>query len=687
MEELIVTFLGLVPALYLIGRLYSDLRGKECNATLNLDEVRDNVRKSNGFWEWVVPIAVAFAFAYNIVATAAWMVAELVQLGLSAAKWVFKNIFVTGPWFILKMVWHYLVVWPWKLLRLAFGEIMPSLTRSQFMTAFTGIALSLAIYFIGVYDAEGPDWLTYAMSVLSVFPLGWAVGKIGLAANGKNYTSNERNTYFKHLGFLIALFAVVTLAEAFVINLGTHTSMSSALSHLFLFGTFWGSALLLFNGLILLFSISALPFISADFSGSYKDLLFAVWATIRTKGLRFAVAVPAMLLPMTILGIVPTLLTEGINHISNTITEEVYADRLDSLKIDEPGAMNVYDLSIPEDSVAMFFDEWKGFYTATVNKRAIELDRDGVTGILSSNSDETAATPYYLVFGMLDSLNRAQSSAIALDKIEVGTSDLSEASIQLVEETQSRVKTAEEGVTYAAAILKDAEADRNKICNPTEDAAKEKEDPKAEKDAKKEDAAKAAEVTACDRANERVNAAQDNLNDANTVKARADFIAAQAEGLNAHIESLSSSTGWSTKMAWVFGAIFLALLAALQFGLPFVLFARVNARIYAEDDDQTIVVLESIRAMQREDKNQPLLGLGVTLLVYLMYTGTPLMNFELPDLPSPVRSSIDFSVDVYEDVLGSDLEEATISEDEMVTDEAADEDDYDDYYEVEEDWE
>lgn len=684
MEELIIIFLGLVPALFLIGRLYSDLRGKDCNATLNLDEVRDNIRKSNGFWEWVVPIAVAFAFVYNILATAAWMIAELVQLGLSAAKWVFKNVFLTGPWFILRMAWHYLVVWPWKLLRIAFGEIMPSLTRSQFMTAFAGIALSLAIYFIGVLDSEGPDWLKYAMSVLSLFPLGWAVGKIGLAANGKNYTFNERNTYFKHLGFLIALFAVVTLAEAFVINLGTHTSMSSALSHLFLFGTFSGSALLLFNGLILLFSISALPFISADFTGSYRNLLFAVWACIRIKGLRFVVAVPAMLIPMIILGIVPTLLTEGINHISNTITEGVYTNRLDSLKIDEPGSMNVYDLSIPEDSVGMHFDEWKGFYTATVNDRAIELDRDGVTGILSSNSDETAATPYYLVFGMLDSLNRVQSNAIALNKFEVGTSDLSEASVQLVGETQNPVKSAEEGVNYATAILADAEADRNNICNPSEAAAKEKEEPKAEKDAKKEDAAKAAEVTACDRANELVNAAQSNLKDAKTVKARADFIAAQAEGLNAHVESLSSSTGWSTKLAWALGAIFLALLAALQFGLPFVLFARVNARIYAEDDDNSIVVLDSIRAMQSEDKNQPLLGLGVTLLIYLMYTGTPLMNIELPDLPSTLKSSIDYSLDIYDDVIGSEFEEVISSEEEMGDEDVNDDQDYDEFLEADE---
>ena len=285
---------------------------------------------------------------------------------------------------------------------------------------------------------------------------------------------------------------------------------------------------------------------------------------------------------------------------------------------------------------------------------------------------------------MLDSLNRVQSNAIALNKFEVGTSDLSEASVQLVGETQNPVKSAEEGVNYATAILADAEADRNNICNPSEAAAKEKEEPKAEKDAKKEDAAKAAEVTACDRANELVNAAQSNLKDAKTVKARADFIAAQAEGLNAHVESLSSSTGWSTKLAWALGAIFLALLAALQFGLPFVLFARVNARIYAEDDDNSIVVLDSIRAMQSEDKNQPLLGLGVTLLIYLMYTGTPLMNIELPDLPSTLKSSIDYSLDIYDDVIGSEFEEVISSEEEMGDEDVNDDQDYDEFLEADE---
>ena len=672
MEELIFTFLGLVPVLYLVGRLYSDLRGKERTGNLNLDDVRDNVRKSNGFWEWLVPIAVSFAFLYNIVATAAWMVAELVQLGLSAAKWTFTNIFLTGPWFLIRMGWHYLVTWPWKLLRTSFGEILPSLSRSQFMTAFIGIALSLVIYFFGVIDSEGPEWLSYLMSVLSIFPLGWAVGKIGLAVNGKDYSNNDRNTYFKHLGFLIALFGVLTLVEAFVVNLGTHTSLSSALSHLFLFGTFWGSALLLFNGVILLFAISALPFISADFNGGYKDLLFASWAHIKTKGLRYVVALPAMLIPIAILGIVPTLLTEGINHISNTITSEVYSDRLDSLNIDQPEQISIYDLEVSEDSVKNYFGEWKEYYSATVNKRAIELDRDAVTGILSENSDETAALPYYLVFGLIDTLNSAQANAISLNQFEIGTSDLSEASNEAMEETLARAKSAEEDVNQANARLDAARANMESICNPKEgDSTPDQDAEEVENEESAEEVNEYSEVTECDRAKEWVNSAQSAVNDAEKVKARADLIAAQAADLHAHIEGLSSSTGWSTKLAWALGTFFLAFLFALQFGLPFVLYARVNARIYAEDDDNSIVLLDSIKAMKAENKNQPLLGLGVTALVYLMYTGSSLMNYDLPDLPSPVRSSIDYSLDLYDDILGSDIgfmEEA--SAEEVVADEA-----------------
>ena len=62
MEAIIATFLGLVPALYLLGRLYSEIRGRDRSGLIDLDHVKENIRKSNGFWEWVVPLAVSMAF-------------------------------------------------------------------------------------------------------------------------------------------------------------------------------------------------------------------------------------------------------------------------------------------------------------------------------------------------------------------------------------------------------------------------------------------------------------------------------------------------------------------------------------------------------------------------------------------------------------------------------------------------
>jgi hypothetical protein len=618
-----------------------------------------------------VPIAVSMAFIYNILATAAWFVGEIIQIALQVGKWLFKNIFLTGPWFIIRMAWHYLVIWPWKLLRMAFGEILPSLTRGQFMTACTGILLSLGIFFLGILDSEGPEWLKYVTSVLSIVPLGWAVGKIGIESNGGSYSASTRNNYVKHLAFLLGLFVVVTAAEGLLINFGTRTSMSSTLSQLFMFGTFWGSALLLFNAVLLLFGISALPFISADFNGSNKELLMAIWNHLRSKGLRYLVAVPMMALPIFILGIIPTLLTEGINDITNTITSEVYSERIESMEIEQPGQLDLYNPEVSEDSIAAYINDWKDYYSATVNKRALEVDGNAISAILDLNSDETAAVPYYGLFGLIDTLNRTQMNILSANKTSIATSDLTEEAQSAVDGTSGRAEEATQSLERANKGLEEAKAYANEVCNPSDEVSEENStEDDASENVESPETDEPKEYTQCDYANDRVKMAENGVAEAEKVKARADFVLAQAQSLQAHVDGLSDSSSWSVKIAWVLACLFMAFLFALQFGFPFVLFARVNARIYGEDDDNSIVIMDSIRNMHSADKNQPLLGLGVTLLVYLMYTGGSLLSVNLPELPNPIRSSIDYGVDIYDDVLGFDLEavvsDLSIEESEML---------------------
>ena len=71
MEKLTLVFgstFSVLIGLYLMGRVYSELLERKIPKLLNLDEIRDNIRKSNGFWEFTIPFALVFGFVFNIIA-------------------------------------------------------------------------------------------------------------------------------------------------------------------------------------------------------------------------------------------------------------------------------------------------------------------------------------------------------------------------------------------------------------------------------------------------------------------------------------------------------------------------------------------------------------------------------------------------------------------------------------------
>ena len=77
MEKLTLVFgstFSVLMGLYLMGRVYSELLERKIPKLLNLDEIRDNIRKSNGFWEFTIPFALLFGFVFNIIATGIWFI-------------------------------------------------------------------------------------------------------------------------------------------------------------------------------------------------------------------------------------------------------------------------------------------------------------------------------------------------------------------------------------------------------------------------------------------------------------------------------------------------------------------------------------------------------------------------------------------------------------------------------------
>lgn len=664
MKELLITLIGSGPVLYVLARVYAALRGKDISGQLDYEDVKSNVRRSNGFWEWLVPITVGFAFVYNVIATSVWFLGELISVGLTAISWLFANVFITGPWFLARMAWHYLVVWPWTILRMAFGEIRKSLTARQFLTAATGLFVCLLLFVISQWDEEWPEWLSYLLSTLSLFPIGWAAGKIAVQANGDEYTSATRNTYFKHLGILVILFVALTTIEALLFSLGTFSSLSTALSQLFVFGSLFSSALLLLNAIALIFAISALPSFSASYSGTDRNMLWDFWKHLRGNGLKYILAVPSASIPMALLAIAPTFLVGGIVHITHTIGNEVYSERIESFDTNLPEAINLYDLSISDDSVAAYYDALKASSEIIVAKRSVENDHEYMTSILEPRSDETAALPYYTLFVAIDSVRETQSQITQMSSTSLELNDLIDNGTSALENAQSETERATSLVSSAEAAVERAKENRDLICYPADGEESDVKNKVADEEALDE-ASTDEGPTPCDIANARVQQAENAARDARAMKARAELVENQATEFATHVASLDDNNAVNSKLAWLLASILVSLLYALTCALPFVLFARLNGSIASEGDDGKVVVLEEIATMNAANKNQPLLGLGLTLLFIMSITGMTVLNIQAPSLPSAIANPIENVFGELDELIDLDsssevsLEEAT----------------------------
>ena len=141
MLNVILVLSPVILALYLLGLLYTALSGKSNPTQLSISELNDSIKKMSGAWWFMIPVVGLFAFIYNIVATALWFLFVVLQFLLHLCKWVWNEVVIAAGYMLFKIVWHYFVKWPWKVLLSAFGAIRPSFTFSNFKIRYFQIVV------------------------------------------------------------------------------------------------------------------------------------------------------------------------------------------------------------------------------------------------------------------------------------------------------------------------------------------------------------------------------------------------------------------------------------------------------------------------------------------------------------------------------------------------------------------
>ena len=195
--------------------------------------------KLKGYWTPLFLLVAPLAFAYNTVATAVYAVMVLFEWMIAFVRWLlgivlwiwnkgfmwyWRNVIVVPVVLIAKVVWHYLIVWPWRIYKTVYHTIRDSFSRegmrigwwtTTLVASLVGIGYWLASWFemdlflfLGILLAEVP--YLWGMGVLaSMKDTGDVQGKKRADHHGVGIASAK--TGMKYVGAAAAVLLVIYL--------------------------------------------------------------------------------------------------------------------------------------------------------------------------------------------------------------------------------------------------------------------------------------------------------------------------------------------------------------------------------------------------------------------------------------------------------------------------------------------
>jgi hypothetical protein len=626
-----LTLLTSWVGLYFLSLAYGSLTGAKLPPGMNAKEMLGKLKEGSMGWMIFLPLIALFALLYNMGQTIVWAVGDLLgrlaKFSVSLINWIWKEVVIAGGYLLWRLFWHYIVLWPWRILVMAFAAIKPSFNWAHYRTASIGLFAAVLLVFIGNTLVDQWGWwegLRSLFIALSLFPLGGALAQItnDLRKKSSLDAQGAQRKYWTVLGYVAVYFLGLLAIQALVVTIGMQTSFAFALSSLLIGGNLLASIFLIINGALLVFTLSALPNFALDYDGDHKGMMKSFGSYLWQTWARYGLGAYAFLVPAAIVSLVPTLITEGISYSAGKATSMMYSDKIANMEkaLEDGSDANYADWlnrdSISDDSLAVLM---AADAARAADKDALEMVKVNASYLgtfYDNHSSGIGATPLGACLGLFDWYGDNMASmekAPDYDSTSAAASFVDTAEmVNEASQAQSTVGAWEEEIARRSAI-------RDMICNgPSDDEAA----PADQADAAASDEPMAGEdeYDACANANAEVTDAENNKADAEAQVARVEKIRAHIDGLNASSEKAAANALGAGSWANFFGGIWMILLVALSLGMAVSLFAHLNASIYGIKDDKSgWYISEEISAAHKASPNQPLLGIILFLPLFNLF--------------------------------------------------------------------
>ncbi len=609
-KELLIYIVGL----FIGSEIYSRISNQNSKNLLEQKDVSNAIQKMNGVWWFMIPLTNALVFMYNICCKAIWFIGVLLNFVIKYIKWFYNEVIEVGLFMICRILWHYLIKYPWNLFIKSFEFIKASANWTNFKIGFYSLLTCFGIAYLGnffVQEYQFGSGFAHVMNLISIFPLGF--GTIRLISNQLGDSTNDstnRNKFMQFGSILIASFGIILLVEGAIIKIAATIGFATTLSSIWAGGTILGSALLILNALLLIFIISALPSFVMNYSGTYKTIMKDFGLYVYQNGMRHFIAAPVSIIAIALLCAIPYFLTTGTLSVSKEITakildKEIAENNQKTSEIKEINYSNWTDLSKCNDSclkAEMQLDIKQKEQSSTND---IERVKNYLNAFYSKYNNPIAATPIGIAYLGYHKYASILSSNIQTSAIE--GKNMVDSSIYLNEINNATRDTVNwsnllnsETMTSAPAVTTEAPA-------PAADPAVAEPTP--------EDTAIAAPAVIAN------NTAVANATDSETKKNldRRKLILNHFTQLREQALSAGSGSNFSDKLGHLILTLWLCILAAATLSLGFVLFSLFNHSIYNENKPGTgTYLVDQINNARQANANQPFLSLAILFVLFYL---------------------------------------------------------------------
>lgn len=623
------SLLLLLAILVVAGRVLSQLLGKSPAHLIDSGKVSAAAQANNGLWWFMLPILLLFTTVYNLLVYAFWFIQESFNRIASWLAWIYHEVIVSGLFFLLGILWHYLVVCPWSVLRDGFIAMGPAFRRKSYLTAVTGLSVALFLSFLGRYIAslvtspEQQDLLhraiVYFFYVLAILPVGIACTVIASKKENESGTATPgigMNYLTNALTLLIGLPLLLAL-QGLLLWIGGQSDFHFVLTTLLAGGNMIGAVLILFNSALILFILLALPSFTLGYSGNSWGLYSAFFKYLHRKWLRYALVVPAAILPALLLMALPYFITSGIGQIVKVSTKSLLSTMIDAQE-NTVSSYPLPDLKQWNDPKTMDKSSIEKAFVSDISRQEdiIRLEQlnymnDYLVRAYHGHAHRNGTLPFLgliWLFNEYDSLQSAKN----LHPLTPTTLKNDEAKKNKAEAI-ANFQGIEASIISSQNTIQALERELEQVCAPYEPGSPE--EPSRERD---ESITSESETDYCEirrsEIREQINKEKNNLNALNERLQRADVILSHFNRINGLISDKFDLHNNTLMIGYIVLGIWFSILLGFAFAMGLSLFAHLCYSIHRSDDDSEWMLVRASRDLSARNPQQPFLGVALLLV-------------------------------------------------------------------------